>query len=146
MPTPKSVTVKASLVDQFKMESQVREHAMIVDQPEGGGGNNAGPNPLEYYFLALAGCIGTVARIIAKQRRFELRGVDVELQGEADLDRLMGKETEQRAGFKSINAIVTIDADMTDEEKTAYLKEIDARCPISDNIINATPVNFKLNA
>ena len=35
-------------------------------------------------------------------------------------------------------------ADMTDEEKLAYLHEVDARCPVSENLLNATPINVKL--
>jgi len=146
MPTPKTVSVNAKLTDGFKMTSQVRDHVMVIDQPAAGGGTNAGPNPLEYFFLALAGCIGTVGRIIAKQKRIELRNIDVTLEGTADLDRLRGVDTDARAGFEKITAQVDIDADMTHEEKLAFLKEIDARCPISDNIFNTTPVHFEVKA
>jgi uncharacterized OsmC-like protein len=33
---------------------------------------------------------------------------------------------------------------MTDEEKKSFLEEVDSRCPISDNLANATPVEVKL--
>jgi uncharacterized OsmC-like protein len=39
---------------------------------------------------------------------------------------------------------VDVDADMTDEEKTAFIHEVDARCPVSENLLNATPVNVQL--
>ena len=47
-------------------------------------------------------------------------------------------------GFQDVVVKVYMDADMTDEEKLAFLKEVDARCPISDNTINTTPVKFEL--
>jgi len=37
---------------------------------------------------------------------------------------------------------VNFDADMTQEEKEQLLREIDARCPISDNIHNLTPIEL----
>jgi uncharacterized OsmC-like protein len=37
---------------------------------------------------------------------------------------------------------VKMDADMTKEEKEAFLHEVDLRCPVSDNIHNATPMTF----
>jgi len=47
-----------------------------------------------------------------------------------------------RAGFGGIRVITTIDADMTRAEKEQYLREIDERCPISDNIHRLTPMEF----
>jgi len=35
-----------------------------------------------------------------------------------------------------------IDADMTKEEKEAFLHEVDRRCPVSDNIHNVTQMTF----
>jgi len=48
----------------------------------------------------------------------------------------------KRAGFDGIRVITTIDADMTQAEKEQYLREIDERCPISDNIHKMTPMEF----
>ena len=37
-----------------------------------------------------------------------------------------------------------IDADLTPAEKEKFLHEIDGRCPVSDTLKNATPVNVVL--
>ena len=37
-----------------------------------------------------------------------------------------------------------IDADMSSAEKGQFLRDIDARCPISENLQNATPVRVTL--
>jgi len=138
----KNVSVDAVLVEGFKIEVRSRQHVSIVDQPPAGGGTDAGPTPLEYLFVSLAGCFGTIGQIIAKQRRLHVRGIAVHVDGDLDVDVLMGKRDDIRAGFSTVRVTVKIDADMTREEKEQFVHEIDARCPISDNIINLTPVEF----
>lgn len=142
MATIKKVTVEAKQVNGFKIETRSGNHVSIVDQPKAGGGNDAGPSPLEYLFVSLAGCIATIGHIIAKQRRLPVRGIEVKVEGELDLDSLMGKTNEVRSGFGNIRVITKIDADMTQAEKEQYLREIDERCPISDNIHKMTPMEF----
>jgi uncharacterized OsmC-like protein len=143
MPT-KLVSVDAIQVDGFKIETKSRQHVSIVDQPVAGGGTDAGPTPLEYLFVSLAGCIVTIGHIVAKQRHLPVRKIEVHVEGELDTDVLMGKSTAVRAGFSILKVHVKIDADMSQEEKEAFLKDVDARCPISDNIHNLTPIEFEV--
>ena len=109
-------------------------HPFVIDQPKMAGGNDEGPNPLEVFLSTLPACICAIGRIIAKQRRIDLRGISVTVEGDIDKDFLLGKTTEGRAGFTEIRSYVQIDADMTQEEKEAYLEDIEKRCPIADNI------------
>lgn len=138
----KQVSVDAIQVDGFKIETKSRQHISIVDQPVSGGGTDAGPTPLDYLFVSLAGCIVTIGHIVAKQRRLPVRKIEVHVEGELDSDVLMGKTNSIRAGYSDIRVHTKIDADMDQEEKEAFLREIDARCPISDNIHNLTPIKF----
>jgi putative redox protein len=138
----KHVVVDAIQINGFTIEAQAGTHKVIIDQPEAGGGKNCGPNPLEYLFFSLAGCIITIGHIIAKQRNLPVRNIQVRVEGDLDTDVLMGKSTDVRAGFTGVSVITTIDADMTYAEKMQFLLDIDARCPISDNIHNLTPVEL----
>jgi uncharacterized OsmC-like protein len=142
MATMKKVNVEAKTLENMKIEVTARDHKLMIDQPKGGGGNDSGPTPLEYLFFSLAGCIGTIGTIIAKQKRIDLRGISVKVEGNLDLEVLMGKSKENRAGFQEIKVITDIDADMSREEKEKFLHEIDERCPISDNIANTTAIEF----
>lgn len=140
----KNVSVDAIQVDNFKIETRSRQHIAIVDQPPAGGGTDAGPTPLEYLFISLGGCIVTIGNIIAKQRRLPVRKIEAHVEGELDTDVLMGKSTAVRPGFSSIKIQVKVDADMTKEEKEAFIHDVDARCPISDNVLNGTPIEFEV--
>lgn len=144
MATIKTVKVTAKQVDGFKIETKSRGHISIVDQPAASGGTDTGPTPLEYLFDSLASCIITIGHIIAKQRRLDVRGISVEIEGDIDVDVLMGKSNHSRAGFSDLRVKVDVDADMTKEEKEKFIAEVDARCPISDNVSHLTPVSFNV--
>lgn len=138
----KTVSVSASQIDSFKIEATSRQHKSIIDQPPAMGGTDAGPTPLEYLFISLAGCIVTIGHIIAKQRHLPVRKIEAFVEGELDTDVLMGKSTEVRAGFSGLRVRAVVDADMTHEEKVKFIHDVDARCPISDNIANLTPIEL----
>ena len=108
------------------------------------GGSDSAPTPLEYVFIALGSCLVTVAKIVASEKRINLRKVDVEISGDINLAVLRGQERNERAGFRSIDVKVNIDAELSKEEKMEFLHEVDQRCPVSDNLLNTTPINLSL--
>lgn len=136
----KTVKVTANWIKELQLEATARSHKVIIDQPP----TDLGPNPMEYLLFSLGGCIGTVASIISRQERIDLRGFSVEMEADFDPDYLFGRTTEGRAGYTEIRVKVNIDADLTDEERMAYIEKIDARCPISCNVGNTTPIKFTL--
>ena len=50
------------------------------------GGTDEGPNPLEIFLSSLPACICTIGRIIAMQRKIDLRGIQVEVEGDINKD------------------------------------------------------------
>lgn len=135
----KTVKVESKLDAKFKIESDIRGHAITVDQPAAAGGSDAGPTPLEYLFVALAGCVGSIGRIVAMQKQLELRGMTIAVEGDLDVDGLLGKG-DAPVGFSEIRVTADIDSDMSAEEKVAFIHEVDARCPVSWNLLNASKV------
>ena len=95
----KTIGIEAKLDDKFKIEVKAGDHIMYVDQTKAGGGTDAGATPLEYLFASLAGCIGTVARIVANQKRIKLNGMDIKVEGAFDLETLLGKSKETEPGL-----------------------------------------------
>ncbi|MDF7808911.1 OsmC family protein [Pontiellaceae bacterium B12219] len=140
----KTVAVESKLNEKFVIESDIRGHKVIIDQPANAGGTDTGPTPLELMFASLAGCIGTIGRIVAMQQRIDLKGMNIKVEGDLDVDGLLGKPIDGRVGFEGITISVSVDADMTDAEKEAFIHEVDVRCPVSENLLHATPVSIKL--
>ena len=144
MESIKTVKVSASGLDGWVIKTIAGKHTVLVDQPQSMGGSDSAPTPLEYVFIALGSCLVTVAKIVASQKRINLRKVDVEISGDINLAVLRGQERNERAGFRSIDVKVNIDADLSKEEKMEFLHEIDQRCPVSENLLNTTPINLSL--
>ena len=140
----KTVQVEIKQGSGFKTECWAGKHVVVIDQPAPAGGTDAGPTPLDVQLMALGSCIAAIGRIIANQRKLAVRGIEVAVEGEIDTDGLLGKPTNKRVGFSAITARVKIDADISAAEKEKLLHEIDERCPISENLKNATTVSIIL--
>ncbi|MDD5678003.1 MAG: OsmC family protein [Kiritimatiellae bacterium] len=143
MPT-KTIQVEIKQGAGFRTECKAGKHVVVIDQPIPAGGMDAGPTPLDVQLMTLGSCIAAIGRIIANQRKLIVRGIEVAVTGEINTDGLLGKPADTRVGFSAITARVKIDADMSAAEKQKFLHDIDARCPISENIKNATPVTVTL--
>ncbi|SFX40734.1 OsmC family protein [Marinospirillum alkaliphilum] len=143
MDTIKTVKVEAEMQEGFAIRSNINGHTLIIDQPEAARGSNLGATPLETFLFAIAGCVGTIGRIIAMQRKLELRGMQVQVEGDYNPAGLLGKPTDDRIGFQQIRISAAIDADWSEEEKKSFLDEVCHRCPIHDNISLETLVTHQ---
>ena len=141
----KAVTVSIELGTGTVVQCKAGNHTFLIDQPQNAGGQDLGPTPLEYYLASLAGCVASIARIVAKQKKINLRALKITTVGDINTDVLLGRNMEERAGFQSITLQVSIDADLTDSEKIELINEVERRCPVSENTINATGVITKLD-
>ena len=99
-------------------------------------GTDDGPTPVDYLLAGLAGCINVVGHVIAKEMGFELRGMDIQLEGDLNPARFMGKSKEQRAGYKEIRVKITPDSDADEATLEKWLGIVEDRCPVSDTLVN----------
>ncbi|MCX8024723.1 MAG: OsmC family protein [Thermanaerothrix sp.] len=140
----KTVVIEATQISGFKVETRARHHIVQVDQPTEMGGNDAGPTPLEFLLISLASCLLTVGKIVAQQHNLPVRNLSARVEGDIDPDGFLGKNPAARVGASQIRVHLRIDGDLTEEEKEAFAREIEARCPISDNIGRPTPITLVL--
>ena len=138
--------VRAHSENPTKTIVKARGFEMIIDEPADLGGTNAGANPVEYELAAFCGCINVMAHIVAGEMGFELKGVNINIVGNLNPDRLFGKSFEDRAGYKEIRVEVKPDCDASPEVLSKWLEAIEDRCPVSDNLRNSTPVSLDLKA
>jgi len=103
-----------------------------------------GPSPLEYILAGYAGCINAVGKLVAKEQGIILKSVEVEINGTLSLDKYQGKISNKRAGFSSIEVVVKPISDATLEQLKEWLKTVEKRCPVQDNLLNPTPVSVVL--
>ena len=137
-----TVKVTSKNLEGFLIETKAGTHTVYVDQPTAMGGTDKGSTPLQYVFIALCGCLGTVAKIAAKQQHIDLRGFELTIEGDLNLEVLMGMESSDRPGFNGLKVHIKMDADLSKEEKEKFVREVERRCPVSDNLMHNTPVEF----
>jgi putative redox protein len=61
--------------DRFLIE--VRDHALMVDQPEADGGDDLGPTPTELFVGSLASCVGFYAGRFLRRHDLPVAGLRV---------------------------------------------------------------------
>jgi len=131
----------SKLEHSFLTDVQVRNFNFISDEPEGLGGTDAGPNPVEYVLGALAACQEIVVKANAVALGINVQEVTVDVDGNLDLNGFLNL-TDVRAGFTDINYITKIKTTETDPEKLEKLRELSfSRCPVLDIIKNPVPIN-----
>ena len=142
----KKVTVYTELGTGTKIECKAGNHSFVIDQPASGGGQDLGPTPLEYYLASLAGCISSIAHLVARQKKIDLKGMKITTVGDINTEVLLGKNTEERSGFQSMQLKISIDAALSDSQKVEFINEVERRCPVSENTINASNVIVTVTA
>lgn len=136
----KTYSIEAKADGRYRVAVKAGERTLIVDQPVFAGGGDDGASPMEYLFASLAGCIATTARIMAKQKKLLLNGMDIKVEGPLDLDIIYGKSRDARPGATGITVSVALDSEMSDMERVGFLEELRLRCPVYDTIAEATPL------
>ncbi|MEM1772326.1 MAG: OsmC family protein [Desulfurococcaceae archaeon] len=97
------------------------------------------PSPLEYLLASLAGCFNIVANIVSKEMGVAIENLEVDIEGVFNPEKLYTGKGE-RAGFKEIRVKVHVKSNAPRDVLEKWLKIVQERCPVSDNIAEQTPV------
>jgi len=137
-----NVTVHAESETPSRTKVRSGKFEMIIDEPTNMGGSDMGPSPIQVLLMSLAGCLNVTGHEIARQKGMKLNGMKIKIEGSMNPCNFMGCSFEERAGFQTINVNVKADFEgATKEEVDSWLKETEARCPVTDNIKDSTKIN-----
>lgn len=103
-----------------------------------------GPNPYEYILAGFAGCINSLGQLVAGEQGIELNSLQVEITGNFNAAKYEGKNTKERAGFSKLEITLKPSTKASLTALQRWIKEIQARSPVYDNLVNATPVDLIL--
>jgi len=124
------VSASAKWVGGVKSINRIRNFSsFVMDEPEMLGGEDEGPNPMEYVAAALNGCVAVMASTIASEMGVKIRDIQLDTTGKIDIRGLMGMPGVKRH-FQSIKQTVHIDADAAREQIESLKEQIDSRCPM----------------
>ena len=139
--TDKIYRVQTEMTAGWRVSAQVGNHQMVIDQATAG---DTGPNPLDTFLFSLAGCVSTIAKMVAREQGIAFRGIKVEVEGVLNPAALAGKPSEDPVGFKRIDIRADIDADLDDEQKLAFLELVCRRCPVHHNLCHPCLIEHRL--
>lgn len=123
---------------------KARNFQILVDEPQELGGTNLAANPVELILAAFAGCLNVMGHIVAGEMSITMRGIEIEISGTLNPNKLFGKCDKERAGYKALTVSLKPDCDADAVTLDKWLHAVESRCPVSDNIQNITPVNVVL--
>ena len=145
--TTQRMRVRGTSDGESKFVAEARGHSLVMDDPEAMGGDDSGAMPIEYLLAAWTGCLDATVRAVAPDFDLDVEGVDVEVAGEFDPRKHLGRAEDPRAGYQGVEASVDVSfADtVADETLAEFTAAVEERCPVSDNLAAETPTDVTLD-
>ena len=109
------------------------------------GGDNA-PTPVEYLLAALAACITAGIGNIASARQITLQSVETTVEGDIDLQGILGLNDEVRNGYSGIRARFRVQGDAPAETLRGIVEQSVARSAVFDVLKNGVAVDIDIAA
>ena len=123
----------------------VREFVVDADHPAVLVGSDEAPLPVELVLAALASCLTGGIGNIASARGIELHSVESTVEGEMDLQGILGLSDEVRNGYSEIRVDFRIEGDADEETLRKIAEQSKARSAVFDIITNQVPVAMTVN-
>src|SRR6266446_1810916 len=115
-----------------------------ADHPEVFASEDKGATPVEYVLVGLASCLTAGVAAIAQHRNIQLRSVTATIEGNMDIQGILGIDSDVRNGFDGIKVTYDIKADATPDEIKAIVAQSQKRSAVYDAITNPTNVTVEV--
>jgi uncharacterized OsmC-like protein len=115
-----------------------------ADHPEVFASEDKGATPVEYVLVGLASCLTAGVAAIAQHRNIQLRSVTATIEGNMDIQGILGIDSDVRNGFDGIKVVYNIDADAKREDIEALVAQSQKRSAVYDIITNPTNVTVEV--
>jgi len=140
----KNGTHSHSTVESFYGLGQEQHRKKVftfdADHPEVFASEDLGATPVEYVLVGLASCLTAGIAAIAQHRNIQLKSITATIEGDMDLQGILGIDDEVRNGFKGIKVTYNIDADANREDIEALVAQSQKRSAVYDIVTNPTNV------
>jgi uncharacterized OsmC-like protein len=124
----------------------VRSSVFDADHPAVVAGKDEGPTPVEYLLYALASCITAGVANVAAARGVTLTRVESTLQGDIDMQGILGLSEEVRNGYQQVRMQITVEGDADGDTLRSIVAQSRARSAVFDVLTNGVPVEIDVVA
>lgn len=139
-----SGTQSSITVDDFDgvggTHKRAKPHTYHGDHPTVLLGEDVGPTPVEFLLQGLAACLTAGIGNIAAVRGVELYEVTSVVEGDIDLQGILGVNDQVRNGFSAIRVSFRIRGNAPDEVLRGIVEQSKARSAVFDVLTNGVPV------
>ena len=116
-----------------------------ADHPEVFASEDKGATPVEFVLVGLASCLTAGIAAVAQHRNIQLRSVKATIEGDMDIQGILGIDSDIRNGFDGIKVTYEIDADAKLEDIEALVAQSQKRSAVYDIVTNPTNVTVQVN-
>ena len=116
-----------------------------ADHPAVLVGEDRGPTPIEFLLHGLAACITAGIGNIAAARGITLTSVESRIEGDIDLQGILGLSDTARNGYERIRISFDISGDAPAEKLRQIVEQSRARSAVFDVLTNGVPVELSVN-
>jgi uncharacterized OsmC-like protein len=129
----------------FRSEATIREFdAIPSDEPEGLGGDDSAPNPVEQLLASLGNCLAVGYAANASAAGIEIRDLKIELEGDLNLQTFLSLDQDGNASYEGIQVKVQLDANASDSAIEALHAKTVGTSPVGHTLSRPVPVSIDL--
>jgi uncharacterized OsmC-like protein len=125
--------------------THVTEFKYGADHPAVLVGEDRGPTPVEFLLHGLASCITAGIGNIAAARGVTLTSVESRIEGDIDLQGILGLSNQVRNGYQQIRIAFDIAGDAPPGKLREIVEQARARSAVFDVLTNGVPVEMTIN-
>jgi uncharacterized OsmC-like protein len=134
---------QASVEGFFGLGAEQHHHTTFsfdADHPELFASEDHGVTPVEFVLVGLASCLTAGIAAVAQNREIQLRSVTATVEGDMDVQGILGIDSDLRNGSSGIRVSYEIDADASEEDIKALVAQSQKRSAAYDIVTNPTNV------
>ena len=125
-------------------QTRGKTFAVEADHPEHFSAPDHAPTPVEIVLAALASCLTGGVAAVAQRRGIQLRSVVATVEGDMDLQGILGIDPSVRNGFSAVRVTFEVDADASDAEIAGIVAQSQKRSAVFDIITTPTAVKVTI--
>src|SRR5215213_8416117 len=143
-----SGTYSESRVESFSGAGGEHDHQSEfrygADHPAVLVGQDRGPTPIEFLLHGLAACITAGIGNVAAARGVTLTSVESRVEGDIDLQGILGLSDTVRNGYERVRISFDIAGDAPADKLRQIVEQSRARSAVFDVLTNGVPIEFSI--